>query len=64
MFAHHIGDERRPVSTDMGYLGASFGLISTTAFTVLLSVIVHGAAAGPAMEAVDRHLDAERHSRG
>lgn len=39
-------------------------LISTTAFTVLLSVIVHGAAAGPAMEAVDRHLDAERRSRG
>ena len=35
-------------------------LISTTAFTVLLSVVVHGAAAGAAMEAVDRHLDADR----
>lgn len=30
-------------------------LISTTAFTVLLSVVLHGAAAGPAMDAVDRH---------
>jgi len=39
-------------------------LISTTAFTVLLSVVVHGAAAGPAMEAVDRHLDADRPPKG
>lgn len=33
-------------------------LLSTTAFTVVLSVVVHGATAGPAMTVVDRHRGA------